>query len=264
MAPVTWKRVFTPAALTAALLLLVGSLLLPAALRQLGVVLRKQAVPLRAEFDTLTDRFGDFELLAPEALLPDVEKGIGTPHFISWLYRDRTREVTAPDAAVRLHIAYYTGRADTVPHVPELCYVASGVQAVSSAELRLALAPTAGGATTVPLTQFVFRPRQGSESMSVFYFFIANGRFFGTKTGVRLQAFDVRDRYAYYCKVEVMPGAARRAPETGKWQFAAGISDSEQARAAVQRFLTAALPEIQRCLPDWTEVRAGRYPPPEH
>lgn len=277
------RRAFAPAALCAALLLLAGSLALPHLLRQLGVVLAKKAVPLRAELDFLAPRFGAYELAGPEAMSPDVEKGIGTPHYISWLFHDRTPNGGSPDAGLRLHVAYYTGTADTVPHVPELCYVASGVTAVSSSDVRLPLeaatitasgadglltATTADGtsvhlpARTVPATQFLFKPRGAAAPVAVYYFFIVNGKLYGSKTGVRLQSFDVRDRYSYYCKVEVMAGALARDPRSNAWTFVGADPDTDRARTTVSRFLTAALPELMLLLPDWPAVQAGRYPSP--
>ena len=93
-------------------------------------------------------------------------------------------------------------------------------------------------------TRFTFGLR-GNRQANVFYFFAANGRFLATPDMVRLQGFDPRDRYSYYCKIEV------------------GTLDVEDPEAALLRsesFLSAALPEIMACLPDWDDVTHGRWP----
>lgn len=78
------------------------------------------------------------------------------------------------------------------------------------------------------------------------YFFAANGRFLATPDHVRLQGFDLADRYSYYCKIEVGVHL---------------VKDPEQAVELAGRFLSELLPEIMTCLPDWVDVLEGRWPP---
>lgn len=276
-----WKRVVTLPVAVAAALLLAGILGLETVKAQLGVVLRKKPIPLRRELELLSDRFGAYAMVSAETMSREVESSLGTPHYISWVFQDTRLAPGVEGSAVRLHVAYYTGTADTIPHVPELCYVASGVEAVDSRQIEVELdaaglrtgadgepeATTGSGRTVrlpsrrIPMHLFTFRPRGGDDSASVFYFFLANGRLFGSKRGVRLSAINIRDRYAYYCKIELMPGVLRTHPETGKPVFSGGMNDPAQAIETVRRFLGDALPEILACLPDWHEVREGRYPP---
>jgi len=63
-----------------------------------------------------------------------------------------------------------------------------------------------------------------------------------------LQGFDPRDSHAYYCKVEV----------------AVNVADAEEALRIANVFLSAMMPELLRCLPDWVEVTEGRWPPPRN
>jgi len=62
---------------------------------------------------------------------------------------------------------------------------------------------------------------------------------------VRLLAFDLRNDYAFYCKVQVSSDRAKSAEELAEW---AGS------------LLGDLLPEIMRCVPDWAEVERGTYP----
>ena len=278
-----WRHVWNAPFAVAALLLLAGVASLQTVVAQLGLILHKSPVPLRLELEQMTTRFGGYEMVASETLSKEIEHSLGTPYNLNWVFRDTRLPPDQPGGGVRLHVAYYTGAADTVPHVPELCYVASGVTALESGQVKAPLAglnPTlVNGADgqvtalaadgqlihlptdTVPVHIFRFKPRSDAPDQSVFYFFMANGRAFGSKEDVRLSAINIRDRYAYYCKIEVMPGRLARHPDTGRWVFAGGMSEREAAIQALSRFLAAGLPEILRCLPDWNDVRAGRYPP---
>lgn len=279
-----WRPVLSVPFVVAALLLLLGVVSLQTVKERLGLVLQKSPVPLRLELEQMAPRFGAYEMVASETLSKEIEHSLGTPYNLNWVFRDSRLAADQPGAGIRLHVAYYTGTVDTVPHVPELCYVASGVTAVESGQIEVPLAglnPTLvkGGdgsltaqagdgqlvhlpSDTVPVHIFSFRPRAEAPAQSVFYFFMANGRWFGSKEGVRLSAINIRDRYAYYCKIEVMPGTLVSHPQTGRWVFAGGMANREDAIRALSRFLATGLPEVFRCLPDWTEVRAGRYPPP--
>jgi hypothetical protein len=99
------------------------------------------------------------------------------------------------------------------------------------------------------LRVFDFVPKGGNQQQTVGYFFAANGIFMGTTERVRTLVFDVRDKYAYWCKIEVLP---------------LGITNREEAVKAIAEFLSHAMPEVMTCLPDWYEVRAGTYPPTEN
>ena len=94
-------------------------------------------------------------------------------------------------------------------------------------------------------TIFTFAdPRSPNRRSNVVYFFAANGDYFPTPEWVRAKGFDPRDHYSYYCKIEV------------------GVSegDLQLASERVASFLSVMLPEIMACLPDWTDVTAGRWP----
>jgi hypothetical protein len=63
---------------------------------------------------------------------------------------------------------------------------------------------------------------------------------------VRLLAFNLTDDYAYYLKVQITSG---------------GVESPQELASLAGSLLDDLLGEIMRCVPDWTEVRAGRYPP---
>ncbi|NJL31258.1 MAG: hypothetical protein HC898_06290 [Phycisphaerales bacterium] len=101
---------------------------------------------------------------------------------------------------------------------------------------------------SVPVTVFQFTHPQRTDFVStVVYFFAANGQFYPTPDDVRARGFDPRDKYSYYCKIEVM---------------FSGIGDADKAVQRTTNFITAILPEVMAVLPDWNEVLDGRWPIP--
>jgi hypothetical protein len=85
---------------------------------------------------------------------------------------------------------------------------------------------------------------------NVAYFFQVNGAYeCDPIRGVRIRLQDLRERHGYYAKIELMNQ----------------VKDESAAKAAMTDFLSAALPDIERCLPDWKKVKAeesGALPAP--
>lgn len=232
-------------------------------------VLMKEPVDMRLAWRHLPDQVDMWTLLSEDPPLPAEQlEALGTDLYISRTYQKQVAAGLGPDQGpvVRLHLAYYTGMVDTVPHVPQRCFVAGGLRAldvesipveISGPRIRqrdqriMATSVLQGGEVLIPqdridATVFTFHPPGRPEHTSnVLYFFAANGKFLQTAEGVRLQGFDPRDRYAYYCKIEVMTP---------------GVADPEQAAELVGDFLSSMLPEIMACLPDWEKVKAGYVP----
>ena len=82
-------------------------------------------------------------------------------------------------------------------------------------------------------------------------------------------SFNLKDRYSYYCKVEVMfPGLGNAVarqyrednPGATPTEVNQAVADAVAERA--EDLLSDLMPEIMACLPDWTEVQAGTYPEP--
>lgn len=212
---------------------------------------------------------------------PDIEKALGTTNYLTRAYR---RVGAETPRLVELHLAYYTGMVDTVPHVQERCFVGAGMQ-IGPEGTRVVPVPLdrsswrlaedvpehrAGQVWSVPMrnefgarigdvplprgidrltlrvTQFV-RPDDG-RALYAGYFFIANGATVDSAEGVRMLAFDLETRYAYYLKVQFNGITAGSAEEL--------------ARDAAD-LLNELLPDLMRCVPDWVRVERGLYPAPE-
>jgi len=177
-------------------------------------------------------------------------------------YRDSSWTGAKGADVVAFHGTYYTGKPDTVPHVPDRCFVANGRRPVNTRHVTLQLAGdafrTAGDgmwvagsllasqlgnpephvpALSIPATIFTYEaPEHGGQLSSVIYFFVANGRFLASPNEVRKLGFAPWDRYSYYAKVEV------ELPFVG---------DESLAVERTGHFLSAMLPEMLSCLPDW-------------
>jgi hypothetical protein len=91
-----------------------------------------------------------------------------------------------------------------------------------------------------------FRDAEGKQTMWAGYFFMANGGVVASANDVRLLAFRLHDDYAYYAKVQFMSGDVESA--------------AELARVAGS-MLDELFPDLMRCVPDWTDVEEGRWPP---
>jgi exosortase len=249
--------------------LLVAVLSLGGVVQATQTVLIKQPVPMREPLWPLPKQIGTWVMIREDPRLSREElEVLGTEQYVSRLYMDAAKPENSPGSIIRLHTAYYTGTPDTVPHVPERCFVAGGLVPIAVGPTTLKLSgpqysqhentwvdasrlnpqgarmPTLDIAATA-FTYSVGKTDRPEAKSNVIYFFAANGKFLSTPDLVRLQGFDPRDRYSYYCKIEV-----------GVF----GVGDLEQANLCVSGFLSVMLPEVMACLPDWVDVTQGRWP----
>ncbi|HZW06241.1 MAG TPA: exosortase/archaeosortase family protein, partial [Phycisphaerales bacterium] len=136
--PVDARRMMRPAFVAAMSLLLATALGLTAALQVLGIYLKKQeiqapgnrtvaAIPKETESWIAS---GDTDAKLSKEFVDE----LGTSNFLMRVYQQKNAQPGKNRAAVQLHLAYYTGMVDTVPHVPDRCMTAGGMQPVTLAE----------------------------------------------------------------------------------------------------------------------------------
>jgi hypothetical protein len=218
----------------------------------------------------------------PPPLSAEIVDELGTDNYITRQYSSKSED-PGDFQAFELHCAYYTGMIDTVPHVPERCFVGSGglsldgsigivpipldldrfpIDPFVDAEIHGNIRRGRTGRWSDAPGQYVSMPRDiESLSMSVSryitdsgqtlyagYFFIANGGTVPRAEQIRQLAFRHEDTYAYYAKIQFTSGTVNSAEELGQM---AGS------------FLTEMLPDIVRRTPDWIAVKEGRYPVPD-
>ena len=237
-------------------------------MQSMGLHFKKERVELRKSLDELPKMMGPWLQVSKDVPLPDEqEHALGTRDYITREYVD-TRSMNgfdltkwnalsddarrkainivvqkSPQSYVRLHMAYYTGLVDTVAHVPERCYVAGGYDPTNTQVM--VLEPFKGVAERDPnlkvkYTEFVDRAQSRETRQNVAYFFQVNGAYeYDSIGGVRVRLQNIREKYAYYCKIEMLTQVDK---------------NSELARSAMSELMKYALPEIEKCLPDWHEV----------
>ena len=238
----------------------------------LDLYLKKESVPLRRALSTVPPQLGRWRQVGTDGVFSaEIIESLGTTQYLD---RSYALDGDPSKGVLSLHIAYYTGMIDTVPHVPERCWGAAGmVMTEQPREVALDVdteswqcsdGPASPSGDPYPLaavadpvtrrlenvhmplgtydasvTEFQDR-RDPSRRQVGGYFFVANGRTTPSAYVVRTYAFDLSNRYAYYCKVQVS-GIFPSATSAKDWSERAGD------------LLTHAMPHIMRCLPDWPE-----------
>jgi len=214
------------------------------------------------------------------------EEVLGTTNYVSRTYVEKKPAPGKPPRVVQFHAAYYTGMIDTVPHVPERCLTGGGWSLVGGPwtlptpldpeSLRPAVdapADVAGEMRSVRLSNYWSTAGRGTRvnlpigvtaehplemriseyalpgskgKMYAGYFFIANGGWRSSAEGIRVLAFDLRNDYAYYLKVQVA---------------SASVDSPEELARTASNLLDDLLGELMTCVPDWTRVQRGDWPP---
>ncbi|MBM4113165.1 MAG: exosortase-associated EpsI family protein, partial [Phycisphaerae bacterium] len=104
--------------------LLSGAIGFRGAVRALNAFLHKQPAPLREPLTTLPMTFGKWRSMTKdEQLAPEVIEELGTSSYLNRVY---SIDGDPAKGSLHLHIAFYTGMIDSVPHVPERCFTAGG------------------------------------------------------------------------------------------------------------------------------------------
>ncbi len=290
--PIRWGVLVRPAVLTALLIFSGSALALPAVVKFAGVYLSK--LPIYAPGDggvhgpetgrkvrAIPVQTASWKRLGDDILeKAEMVEELGTKNYLTRSYVGKKPGARGQQVRLDLHVAYYTGVIDAVPHIPERCMVAGGWEIVGQpreiplkldqsswrphpsppdgwsvmvARLPNEFSDAPGSPVTLPrdadkisLRITEFRAPKGEERLYGGYFFLANGGVCASAESVRSLAFELTEDYAYYCKVQISSGSVGTPEEFG-----------EQASS----LLGELLPEIMRCVPDWVEVRQGLYPP---
>lgn len=272
LGPALRRAICQPAFMLVAGLLIVAAVVFNVASETLELHFRKLPVPLAKRLDSLPMRLGPWMLVPnDEVLSPDIVEALGTRDYAFLDYVD-TRQLTEqelqrlqtlqgterrreliriqlqrPEAVVNLGLTYYTGKADTVAHIPERCYIAGGYEPVTPPEpVKWPIGARLSGAASDQISvRFInFEDQTAArvkQRRSVAYFFHVNGRFEQDPLEVRKRLQNLFERYGYYMKIETMTL----------------VPDPQRSSEVMSDFLVNALPEIARCLPDWQAITSG-------
>jgi hypothetical protein len=261
-----------PAFIVAVVVLGIGALGLNAATNYLKLNFKKVPVALRHGFDDadgIPARVGDWQMVSIDMPVnADLEEALGTKEYVFRDYVD-TRLVSErelarfndksdrerrglvaelqqrkPTSVVRLAVTYYTGYVDTVPHVPERCYVADAFRPVDPLTYEWPVPTPILGPEPLSVRYIDFEDQTGNRvaKVNVAYFFQTQGAYESNPLLVRGRLQNLFEPYGYFAKVELMTV----------------LPDREQAAKVMQDFLRASLPEVERCLPDFKAIKAGR------
>jgi hypothetical protein len=166
----------------------------------------------------------------------------------------RRLQLEHPDAVMTLNITFYTGMVDTVAHIPEHCLVADGYEPKDPRKVAVTAGEYPDGSprpVEIQFSTFEDQTGHGRVSRNVGYFFHCNGSYTPSAVGVRGRLQNLFERYGYYAKVEMMtddPGVGR--------ERSARDDVNQRSIDAMADLLAVALPEVERCLPDWKQVKA--------
>lgn len=280
-----WSMLTRPAFVTAVGLMLVSTVGSLVIINAVGLKLRK--LPIHPVGDRQvaavpTQTASWMQVGTDTVMSSEMIEELGTKNYVSRAYALRSGKSVpgASPAVLELHLAYYTGMIDTVPHVPDRCMTGAGFMMVEDAKvLPLNLdrskwrvdddatkvagqtiyymlsdpdrsdAPNTRcrlprGIEDVQMRFTSFQAPSGGSAHAA-YFFIANGGLTPSANDVRILAFNLKAEYAYFLKVQVSSN---------------GVTSSEQLAALSSSLLGELIPEISRVVPDWIEVQRGEYP----
>ncbi|MBX3366520.1 MAG: exosortase-associated EpsI family protein [Phycisphaeraceae bacterium] len=274
-----------PQFIAAVALLGLSSIGISAGIRAYGIYLSKLPIeaPDGRTLNSLPPETANWIKLGNDRIeSADIVATLGTDNYLSRTYIEKNPADPTRPRVVELHLAYYTGMIDTVPHVPDRCFIGGGMTQGTNAQvlpLRMdrsrwfqdpdvpeEMRGTIWRARLADDSKFTSRPGQsvrlprepdamrmrimgfdipGGPRIYAGYFFIANGGHVPTAQDVRLLAFNLTDDYAYYMKVQCTSSTA---------------SSAEDLAAMSSELLSELIGEIMLCVPDWVDVQTGRYP----
>lgn len=124
---VDWSALRRPGVVVALGVLLLSGAAIQASLRMGGLHLRKD--PVHAEeyrqVSAIPTAVPGWERVGSDLLASaEVLEELGTRNYLTRTYLGR--DASGRSRAITLHLTYYTGMVDTVPHVPERCMTGSG------------------------------------------------------------------------------------------------------------------------------------------
>jgi hypothetical protein len=258
--------------------LVIGAIGFRVLVAQANIYLMKERVDLRRPLDSVPTGLGRWQRVGSDSVFSEtLIEELGTRSYL-----DRTYAIDGDPSkgVMHVHVAYYTGTIDAVPHIPERCWAVGGLELTRNSEgnaiavdrskweplEREGVEPGRSLSVTVPdpITAEVERvampvgdivattiefqdPKQPQDRQVGGYFFIANGLSVASSYGVRTAAFNLRDRYAYYCKIQ-LTNRGRVTEPNG--------SLVEPFKRDAAELLTELLPQVMRCLPDWPSFDA--------
>jgi hypothetical protein len=223
---------------------------------------------------------------ADEILDAEVMETLGTENSVSRVYVEKNPPEGREPHAVNFHAAYYTGMIDTVPHVPERCFVGGGLQKASASEvmpLPIDTSDWVADASVPP--EFAGEQGEIFTAPTSFRYSDLVGRRVRLPRGVgpenplRMMASEFRaadDRGLYAGYLFIANGGTVASAEgvrtlafdlTSDYAYYLKVQTTSRTVESKRELMEVSasligelLPEIMRCVPDWVKVERGEYP----
>jgi len=282
-------------------ILTVSSLAMSAAIGYFRIYLKKEPIhaPMGRQVNAIpVESESFFRVGTDQRLDKDIEEVLGTTNYLSRHYLERIPQPGREPRMLQVHLAYYTGMIDTVPHVPDRCMVGAGMQLKSIVgDLPIPLdrsrwtlddhvPPHLNGRIQRVRTSYNMgpdnKPVRDASGRLIEYTDLPGTPFRLPRDPqkIRLRTMEFEDprghkRFAGYFFI-ANGGTVSRAEEVRllafdlrstyayylKVEFQSDqVESGEELAAMAARFLDENFAEIMRCTPDWVEVEQGEYPP---
>lgn len=216
----------------------------------------------------------------------EVVETLRTQNYLNRIYVQKDLPPGEKRVALDLHLAYYTGMIDTVPHVPERCFVGGGFQQTAFAQIIPLDMDTSGWSPDPSVPENL-----AGEAGQVFTTQLDYTHSSTPGARVRLPRDVTPDRpakmrismyetpggakvtagYFFIANGGTVPNAtdvrALAFDLTSDYAFylkvqvtTSGADSPEELAEYAASLLSELMGEIMQCVPDWIEVQTGRYP----
>jgi Protein of unknown function (DUF3485) len=260
------------------------------AMAALDVYLRKDPVPLRRDLGSVPGTLGRWQKLGDDQVMDAaMVESLGTDKYLT---RNYALDGDPSKGVLMLHLAYYTGMIDTVPHIPERCWGAGGLIQLGQPAVAALKVPAladvppdapvnaASGArypmasVTDPVTRLderVALPIPGDAGLAAGEVAMTVSAF-QDRRNTRVEQiggyFFIANGRSTASTIGVRSLAFDRTDRSAyfcKVQLSArypvgDVPPSEAFRAQAEDFLASFLPQLMRLLPDWPAVERQQAP----
>lgn len=282
-------RLFTPAFFVALVILAASAAGFGRLIHVYGIHLRKLAIhpPDGRLLVNIPSETENWIRLGPDEVMDaEVIATLGTENTVSRVYIEKNPADPARPILLNFHAAYYTGMIDTVPHVPERCFVGGGLQKssastvmdlpldtgewIADATVPDSLRGPLGAVYTAP-TSWSYSDRRGLR--------VRMPRGVGPSRPIRAMVSEFRvagDRAMFAGYFFVANGGTVASAEGVRTlafdlrsdyayylkvqTTSASVGSKEALMTASASLIGELMAEIMRCVPDWIEVETGNYP----
>jgi hypothetical protein len=273
--------------LVVVVLLFTSAIALSTAIAGLKWYTKKLPINVELKCPSIPTQTDNWEQIGPDHTMSEATiETLGTHNYVDRSFIERHPADPKAPRVVQVHLAYYTGSVDTVPHVPERCFVAGGasitdgpfvlpiplhkddwvVDAAASADHRAALGVKEATVYTARLGPNSRAPGNrvhlplGIENLDIRISEYAHGSdektyagyFFIANGALTSSAQNVRllafDLHSDYAFYLKVQFSATR------------IKGPEELAQIAGSILDEILPDVMLCVPDWTDVIRGDYP----